>query len=102
MSSLPAASRPARSRTARWPRSTTRSASCRPPIDAAAMTDRFADPLPTRDIGVAVNTPEPFGSELQGWRERLGDPNASRIVPHVTLLPPTQVATESLAEIEEH
>jgi 2'-5' RNA ligase len=60
------------------------------------------DVLATRDIGVAIGIPEPFGSELQGWRERLGDPNATRIVPHVTLLPPTQVATESLAEIEEH
>ena len=60
------------------------------------------DMLATRDIGVAIGIPEPFGSELQGWRERLGDPNATRIVPHVTLLPPTQVANESLAEIEEH
>ena len=38
---------------------------------------------PTRDIGVAIGIPEPFGQELQDWRERLGDPNASRIVPHV-------------------
>jgi 2'-5' RNA ligase len=58
--------------------------------------------LATRDIGVAINIPEPFGGELQSWRERLGDPNASRIVPHITLLPPTPVATESLPEIEEH
>jgi 2'-5' RNA ligase len=60
------------------------------------------DPLATRDIGVAIGIPEPFGSQLQDWRERLGDPNAARIVPHVTLLPPTPVATTSLAEIEEH
>ena len=70
----------------------------RPPTSGAAV----GAGLPTRDIGVAVNIPEPFGSELQGWRERLGDPNASRIVPHVTLLPPTSVATESLDQIEEH
>lgn len=57
---------------------------------------------PTRDIGVAIGIPEPFGGELQGWRERLGDPNATRIVPHVTLLPPTRVAPESLPQIEEH
>jgi 2'-5' RNA ligase len=55
-----------------------------------------------RDIGVAIGIPEPYGRELQGWRERLGDPNAKRIVPHVTLLPPTTVATESLPAIEEH
>jgi 2'-5' RNA ligase len=57
---------------------------------------------PVRDIGVAIGIPEPFGGELQGWRERLGDPNASRIVPHVTLLPPTPVSPEALPEIEEH
>jgi 2'-5' RNA ligase len=56
----------------------------------------------TRDIGVAIGIPEPFGAELQGWRERLGDPNATRIVPHVTLLPPTPVAPEALPDIEEH
>jgi 2'-5' RNA ligase len=55
-----------------------------------------------RDIGVAISIPEPYGRELQGWRERLGDPNAKRIVPHVTLLPPTSVAPEQLPQIEEH
>lgn len=54
-----------------------------------------------RDVGVAIGIPEPFGSELQAWRERLGDPNAGRIVPHVTLVPPTSVAAEDLPEIEE-
>lgn len=56
----------------------------------------------TRKIGVAVGIPEPFGAELQSWRERLGDPNALRIVPHVTLLPPTTVGSGALPEIEEH
>ena len=46
--------------------------------------------------------PRAVRRELQGWRERLGDPNALRIVPHVTLLPPTPVDSEALAEIEEH
>jgi len=55
-----------------------------------------------RAIGVAIGIPEPYGRELQGWRERLGDPNAKRIVPHVTLLPPTEVETEALESIEEH
>src|SRR4051812_11106367 len=55
-----------------------------------------------RNIGVAIGIPEPFNRELQGWRDRLGDPNAHRIVPHVTLLPPTEVSAERLPEIEEH
>jgi len=56
----------------------------------------------TRKIGVAIGIPEPFGALLQSWRERLGDPNASRIVPHITLLPPTVVGSGALPEIEEH
>jgi 2'-5' RNA ligase len=57
---------------------------------------------PRRDIGVALGLPEPFTSELQGWRERLGDPAARAIAPHVTLLPPTPVDAECLATAEEH
>jgi 2'-5' RNA ligase len=55
-----------------------------------------------RTIGVAVAIPEPYGSELQSWRERFGDPLAEAIPTHVTLLPPTEVAEEQLPEIEEH
>lgn len=56
----------------------------------------------TRDFGVAFGLPEPYTSELQGWRERLGDPNASGIPPHVTLLPPTSLHESALEEVEEH
>jgi 2'-5' RNA ligase len=56
----------------------------------------------SRSIGVAIGLPEPYNSELQRWRERLGDPNAGRIPPHVTLLPPTDVPSDSLPDIEEH
>jgi 2'-5' RNA ligase len=55
-----------------------------------------------RTIGVAVAIPEPYGSELQTWRERFGDPLALAIPTHVTLLPPTEVDQEQLGEIEEH
>lgn len=55
-----------------------------------------------RDIGVAIGIPEPYTSELQGWRERLGDPNARDIPPHVTLLPPMSLRTADLHEVEEH
>jgi 2'-5' RNA ligase len=55
-----------------------------------------------RDFGVAFGLPEPYTSELQGWRERLGDPNAAGIPPHVTLLPPTELSEPSLEEVEEH
>ena len=55
-----------------------------------------------RDFGVAFGIPEPYTSELQGWRERLGDPNAAGIPPHVTLLPPTNLHEQALEEVEEH
>ncbi len=55
-----------------------------------------------RDIGVAFGIPEPYTSELQGWRERLGDPNAADIPPHVTLLPPTSLTSDALHGVEEH
>ncbi len=55
-----------------------------------------------RDIGVAIGLPEPYTSALQGWRERLGDPNAAAIPPHITLLPPTELQTSDLDEVEEH
>jgi 2'-5' RNA ligase len=59
-------------------------------------------PTTSRNIGVAIGIPEPYNRELQGWRDRLGDPNANRIVPHVTLLPPTEVESDALPAIEEH
>lgn len=55
-----------------------------------------------RDFGVAIGIPEPWTSELQGWRERLGDPNAAGIPPHVTLLPPTALHDRDVEEVEEH
>jgi 2'-5' RNA ligase len=61
-----------------------------------------SEPAETRKIGVAIGIAEPYGTELQAARERLGDPNALRIVPHVTLLPPTSVGSGALPEIEEH
>ena len=55
-----------------------------------------------RDFGVAIGLPEPYTTELQAWRERLGDPNAAGIPPHVTLLPPTALPDDALPEVEEH
>jgi len=55
-----------------------------------------------RETGVAIGLPEPYAAELQAWRERLGDPNAARIPPHVTLLPPTSLREADRPAVEEH
>jgi 2'-5' RNA ligase len=55
-----------------------------------------------RNIGVAIAIPEPFGGQLQRWRERFGDPMAYAIPTHVTLLPPTLVHDIELEKIDEH
>lgn len=58
--------------------------------------------MPTRTIGVAVAIPEPYGSELQRWRELFGDPLASSIPTHITLAPPVPVGEDEFEPIEEH
>jgi 2'-5' RNA ligase len=53
-------------------------------------------------IGVAIPIAEPYGSELQKYRSEFGDPMASSIPTHVTLLPPTEVADADLGVIDDH
>jgi tryptophanyl-tRNA synthetase len=53
-------------------------------------------------IGVAIPIPEPYGSELQRHRLEFGDPMASSIPTHVTLLPPTEVPEEELEVVDDH
>lgn len=55
-----------------------------------------------RTIGVAIAVPEPWGTELQDFRERLGDPRARSIPTHVTLLPPVTVDDHDLDAVTEH
>jgi len=53
-------------------------------------------------IGVAVAVPEPYGSELRRYRASFGDPQAEAVPAHVTLLPPTEIESDRLEEIEQH
>jgi 2'-5' RNA ligase len=57
-----------------------------------------------RTIGVAVGIPEPWGSQLDGHRAASGDPSASLVPAHLTLLGPTEVdpSPEAAAKIEDH
>jgi 2'-5' RNA ligase len=55
-----------------------------------------------RTIGVAIPIPEPWGSQLQRYRESIGDPMAEHIPPHVTLVPPVDLAPAVAADVENH
>jgi 2'-5' RNA ligase len=53
-------------------------------------------------LGVAIAIPQPHATVLANWRKRVGDPAADLVFPHVTLLPPTPVATEAMSDVEDH
>jgi 2'-5' RNA ligase len=59
------------------------------------------EPLITR-IGVAIDIPEPWGGRLTRRRAAAGDPQAAYTPAHVTLLGPTDVATDVLPAVEKH
>jgi len=56
--------------------------------------------MPT--IGVAVAIPEPWATQLQDYRAAVGDTTAAMIPTHITLVPPTDVAPETVEDIESH
>jgi 2'-5' RNA ligase len=56
----------------------------------------------TTRIGVAIDIPEPWGSELTRRRGAAGDPQAAYTPAHVTLLGPTEIRTEALPDVEKH
>jgi 2'-5' RNA ligase len=53
-------------------------------------------------IGVAVAIPEPWGQQLQDYRESVGDTSAALIPTHITLVPPTELTEQELSQVEEH
>ena len=53
-------------------------------------------------VGVALAIPEPHAAVLAGWRRRIGDPEADKAPPHVTLLPPTEIEADQLELVEKH
>ena len=52
-------------------------------------------------IGVALSIPEPWATELQDYRTGL-DPSAALIPTHITLVPPTEIDPDDLANVQEH
>ncbi len=68
--------------------------------------DTFVTRLPSPPekalIGVVVTVPEPWAQLLVDWRTKVGDPQARLVPPHVTLLPPTEVAAADRDAVAEH
>lgn len=62
----------------------------------------MAEVAGTTRIGVAVDIPEPWGRMLTARRAAAGDPQAAYTPAHVTLLGPTEVATDALPAVEKH
>ena len=56
----------------------------------------------TTVLGIVVPVPEPWAQLLVEWRAKVGDPQASLVPPHVTLLPPTEVAVVDRPAISRH
>jgi len=52
-----------------------------------------------RLIGIAAVVPDPARTELQELREKAGDPDAGRVPPHVTFVPPLSVAVADLPAV---
>jgi 2'-5' RNA ligase len=63
---------------------------------------RRSTPALTAVLGVVVPLPEPWAQLLVDWRSKVGDPLASVVPPHVTLLPPTEVPLADRAAISAH
>ncbi|GAA3154619.1 2'-5' RNA ligase family protein [Blastococcus jejuensis] len=63
---------------------------------------RRSAPPETAVIGVVVPVPEPWAQLLVDWRAKVGDPQANVVPPHVTLLPPTEVACTERTMISAH
>ncbi len=70
--------------------------------DRAARTPAPVEGQGTVTLGVAVAVPEPFAQALRDGRAATGDPAAAAVPPHVTVVPPVQVAPDQVEEIVTH
>ncbi len=52
--------------------------------------------MPRQRLGVALLIPQPLAAHVDGLRRALGDPALGRVPPHLTLVPPVNVAERDL------
>ncbi|TWE12027.1 2'-5' RNA ligase family protein [Rudaeicoccus suwonensis] len=55
-----------------------------------------------KTIGVSIPIPDPHAGALQSARAAVGDPLAQAVPPHVTLMPPTEVAGPLVGDLCAH
>ena len=53
-------------------------------------------------IGVAIEIPEPYGTQLRQRRASYGDVRAATVPAHITLIPPTEVDDAQFEKLEEN
>ena len=56
----------------------------------------WAEAVPKRHLAVVLLVPEPFATEIDGLRRATGDPQRERIGPHITVVPPINVAVDDV------
>jgi 2'-5' RNA ligase len=63
------------------------------------VTDHYRRGMPRRRLGVVLVVSPPLGDAVDGLRRAFGDPVLDRVAPHVTLVPPVNVAERDLVEV---
>jgi 2'-5' RNA ligase len=71
-------------------------------VNDDTFVGRLVPPPENTVIGIVVPVPEPWAQLLVDWRAKVGDPQASLVPPHVTLLPPTEVSVTERTAITAH
>ena len=63
-----------------------------PPDDGSGMVS----------IGVTLDVPEPYGSQLRSLRVSLGDARGTSVPAHITLIPPMEIPASAWPIVREH
>jgi 2'-5' RNA ligase len=71
-------------------------------VNDDTFVPRASAPAESTVLGIVVPIPEPWAQLLVDWRSKVGDPQASLVPPHVTLLPPTEVPVADRTAISAH
>ena len=55
--------------------------------------------VPRVRLAVALLVPEPAATEIDGLRRALGDPGLAKVVPHITLVTPVNIAVDRVPDV---